>query len=317
MWSKVRRDGCFDGGLFLWQGKTMFWGSLNFGRGFWCFLVELKSDRFCCCWIRNVIFRCLCGNHGCLLFVWRLERLKQFHSQNIWQIEKKQTETFESSISKPFSIMAWESSSYVFWAMFPSSIPLVFYTSSQKTMVSIELAGEVFVFHPPIISTVFLNHCLFQMPWECKGTMPPPQKIGPSNKALLGLWGGYYGPLKFLFQSARLWGIETAPGKSAPACSRIMWSHRGPGKGRFSFFSSWEWNHIPYCWWFRNPEQPPGMFLKPVVNKWGYLPYQLVMVGFLKQILAFCGIGFLFGLSPFPVFFCRSHDCLDKTDPRT
>ena len=22
----------------------------------------------------------------------------------------------------------------------------------------------------------------------------------------------------------------------------------------------------PYCWWFRNPKQPPGMVLKPVVN---------------------------------------------------
>ena len=30
-----------------------------------------------------------------------------------------------------------------------------------------------------------------------------------------------------------------------------------------------------YCWWFRNPKQPPGMVIKPC-KQWDNLPYQLV-----------------------------------------
>ncbi len=40
--------------------------------------------------------------------------------------------------------------------------------------------------------------------------------------------------------------------------------------------SSRSWCRWCYCWWFRNPKQPPGMMLKPVVNKGRNYQHQLV-----------------------------------------
>ena len=37
------------------------------------------------------------------------------------------------------------------------------------------------------------------------------------------------------------------------------------------------WSSKYYCWWVRNPKQPPGMVLKPVVNNGICFPYQLVI----------------------------------------
>ena len=41
-----------------------------------------------------------------------------------------------------------------------------------------------------------------------------------------------------------------------------------------------------YCWWFRNPKQPPGMVLKPVVNNGINYQPQLVNAGFLPSTVS-------------------------------
>ena len=46
-----------------------------------------------------------------------------------------------------------------------------------------------------------------------------------------------------------------------------------------------DWLHLedPYCWWFRNPKQPPfGCFPNPINNGINYQP-QLVIAGFLNH----------------------------------
>ena len=90
------------------KGKvTMFWGRLNFAGFFlffgwveeWSFLLlllllllllDLKCD------FQAVVLRKPWMSPFCL----GVGLAKTIYSQNIWQIEKKQTETFESSISK-------------------------------------------------------------------------------------------------------------------------------------------------------------------------------------------------------------------------
>ena len=42
----------------------------------------------------------------------------------------------------------------------------------------------------------------------------------------------------------------------------------------------------PYCWWFRNPQQPPGMVLKPC-KWWDKLPTSTV-AGFLPSTVWIC-----------------------------
>ena len=99
------------------------------------------------------------------------------------------------------------------------------------------------------------------------GTYTSPMKRKEHDLNQTFIFG--YVPAVNLHRLTRKFAFQTA------APSRWL---QAPGVQKADAFLSRSEIKWRYCWWFRNPKQPPGMYLynKTPLNYGIYLPYQLV-----------------------------------------